>query len=64
MVVTLAPSEVVPEMLNILTPETAPLITALPVSVKEKPAPVIVEELVIVEPVNVLSAPLNVIAPE
>lgn len=54
---------VVPDILKLLTPEIAPLITALPVSVKEKPAPVIVEELVIVEPVSVLSAPLNVIAP-
>ena len=59
----LAPILVVPETLNILTPEIAPLITALPVSVKENVAPVIVEVLVIVEPFNVLSAPLNVIAP-
>jgi hypothetical protein len=31
---TLAPRPVVPETLNILTPEIAPLITELPVSVK------------------------------
>ena len=61
---TSAPSVVVPDTLNILTPEIAPLITALPVSVKENVAPVIVEEFVIVVPVNVLSAPLNVTAPE
>ena len=53
-----------PDTLNILTPEMAPLITEAPVIVNELVPPAIVEELVIVVPVNVLSAPLNVTAPE
>ena len=52
-----------PDTLNILTPEIAPLITELPVIVKELFPPAIVVVLVIVEPVNVLFPPLNVTAP-
>jgi hypothetical protein len=54
---------VVPDTLNTLTPEIAPLITEAPVTVKEKPAPVIVDEFVIVVPVNVRLAVANVTAP-
>ena len=53
----MAPRLVVPDTLNVLTPEIAPLITELPVSVKENVAPVIVEEFVIVEPVKVVLVP-------
>ena len=56
---TLAPILVVPDTLNILTSEIAPLITELPVSVKEKLAPVIAA-VVIVVPVNVRLAVANV----
>ena len=52
-----------PDTLKFTTPEIAPLITELPVIVKELVPPAIVVVLVIVEPVNVLSAPLNVTAP-
>ena len=61
---TSAPRLVVPDTLNILTPEIAPLITELPVIVKELVPPAIVEELVIVVPVNVIGVAVNVIALE
>ena len=61
--ILLAEIFVVPDTLNILTPEIAPLITELPISAKENVAPVIVDELVIVVPVKVLSAVANVTAP-
>ena len=60
---TSAPRLVVPDTLNTLTPEIAPLITEAPVIVKEEPAPVIVDEFVIVVPVNVVVFD-NVTAPE
>ena len=53
-----------PDTLKFTTPEIAPLITELPVIVKELVPPAIVEELVIVVPVNVLGpVPETVTAP-
>ena len=60
--ILLAEIFVVPDTLNTLTPEIAPLITESPVTVKEEPAPVIVDEFVIVVPVNVVVLD-NVTAP-
>ena len=53
-----------PDTLKFKRPEIAPLITELPVIVKEFPLPTIVPFVVIVVPVNVLSSPLNVTASE
>ena len=61
--ILLAEIFVVPDTLNTLTPEIAPLITASPVIAKENVAPVIVDEFVMVVPVNVLFAVANVTAP-
>ena len=52
-----------PETLKLVTDVIAPPIEELPVIVKATDPPLIVEELVIVEPVNVLSAVANVTAP-
>jgi len=60
--VTEAPRLVVPDTLNKVTLLIAPPIEEFPVSVKEKPPPSTVDEVVIVVPVSVV-LPVNVTAP-